>query len=91
MNVLHVCGGGGWARGLWDRQRVRSPFACLSGAIASLFMVACRQAARLISALDGAACDSWRGEKKMQVLGQPRRSQKEMEKKRGRERKRRRS
>lgn len=64
MNVLHVCGDGGWARGLWDRQRIQSPFACLSGAIASLFMVACRQAGRLISALNGAACDSRGGEKK---------------------------
>lgn len=31
--------------------------ACLSGVIASLFMVACRQQ-RLISGLNGAACDS---------------------------------
>lgn len=55
VNVLHVCGSGWWARGLWDCLRIQLTLllACLSGAIASLFMVACRQASCLISSLNG--------------------------------------
>lgn len=53
--VWHVCAAAYGITGVY--YITHTAVACLSGVIASLFMVACRQQC-LISGLNGAACDS---------------------------------